>query len=60
MLPDARESTNRVKEGVIKELFCEMGVFACEERVICNISHSKDMENGTSEKRYGKSVKHGR
>jgi len=27
VLSDARESTNRVKNGVIKELFSEIGVF---------------------------------
>jgi len=27
VLSDARESTNRVKKGVIKELFSEIGVF---------------------------------
>ena len=27
MLSDARESMNRVKKGVIKELFWEIGVF---------------------------------
>jgi len=29
--PDARESTNRVKKSVIKELFSDIGVFAVKK-----------------------------
>jgi len=47
MLSDERESTKRVKNGVTKELFSEIGVFSLRKghRGLYDISHSKDMEN---------------
>jgi len=49
VLLDARESTNRVKESVIKELFSEIRGFSREEWVMYDISQdisqSKDIEN---------------
>jgi len=52
VLSDARESTNRVKKGVIKELFSEIVVVFWEEIDIqC---HVYDIEH---RKRYGKSGK---
>ena len=47
MLSDARKSTNRVKNGGIKEFFSEI-VHGCsyEERVIHDIEHSKNQGKG--------------
>jgi len=48
VLSDARESTNRIKKGVIKDFFSEIVVVLVMRRVIYDIEHSK---------RYGKSGK---
>jgi len=51
-LLDACESTNRVKNGVIKELFSENRGFSCEERVIYDITGSKDIENVEKDRKF--------
>ena len=44
VLLDVRESTNRVKKCYEEIIFWNRG-FSCEERVIYDISYSKNMEN---------------
>ena len=61
MFSDERESTKRVKNGVTKELFSDIGVFSLRKghRCLYDISHSKDMEN-LKKDREKKSENHGR
>ena len=40
------------KKGVIKELFSENRGFSCEERVIYDITGSKDMENVETDRKF--------
>ena len=45
MLSDARESTNRVKKGVVKEFFSEIVLFLVKKGSYNDIEQSKDTEN---------------
>jgi len=48
-LSDVRESTNRVKKGVMKQLFSERGVFVVKKRsymtFLTDYKDAKNLEN---------------
>ena len=56
MLSDARESTNRVKKGVIKEFFSEIVVVLVRKGSYTTLNIVKDMENLVEERENPKNL----